>query len=271
MRRTTFAIVFALLSVVSFSNDKAKAKELFSQRDNKEKLLEAIAVMENSLSKEKDYETMVLLSRAYYFLAEYEEDKEKKLEIYDKGTKAGESALNTVEGFAKAKKKKKAEAEAVKTIGNENIDALYWTAANLARWAKFASFTQKLSVKARIRYLWDRVMELDPKYFYGGVYRFFGGYYALVPTITGENDPNKSKEMFEKCLEIAPDYLETKVLYAEAYCTHPKVKDKALFQKYLNEVIAADVNVNADLVPENKVAVEKAKKLLAQEKELFEE
>ena len=191
--------------------------------------------------------------------------------IYDKGTKAGENVLNTVEKFAKAKKKKKAESEAVKTIGKENIDALYWTAANLARWAKFASFTQKLSVKARIRYLWDRVMELDPNYFYGGVYRFFGGYFALVPTITGENDPVKSKEMFDKGLASAPDYLETKVLFAEAYCTHPKVKDKVMFEKILNEVINADVNVNKDLIPENKMAVEKAKKLLAQEKELFEE
>lgn len=267
--------ILILLSILSLSlysqNDKAKAQELFAQRDDMAKLDEAIKLMESITAKEKDYATMVLLSRAYYFLAEFEDDKEKKLAIYEKGTKAGEEVLNTVESFAKAKKKKKEEAEAVKTIGKENIDALYWTAANLARWAKFASFTQKLSVKARIRYLWDRVMELDPNYFYGGVYRFFGGYYALVPTITGENDPTKSKEMFDKCLAVAPDYLETKVLYAEAYCTHPKVKDKAMFEKFLNEVIQADVNINKDLVPENKVAVDKAKKLLAQENELFED
>ncbi len=268
-------IFFAILTFLTFSvfaqDDKAKAKELFSHRDDIAQLDEAVKLMEGIVAKEKNYEIMVLLSRAYYFQAEFEDDKEKKLAIYDKGTKAGENALNTVENFAKAKKKKKEEAEAVKTITKENLDALYWTAANLARWAKFASFTQKLSVKARIRYLWDRVMELDPGYFYGGVYRFFGGYYALVPTITGENDPVKSKEMFDKGLTAAPDYLETKVLFAEAYCTHPKVKDKALFEKTLNEVVAADVNVNKDLVPENKMAVEKAKKLLAQENELFEE
>lgn len=264
------SLLFLTISVFS-QDEKTKAKELFSHRDDVAKLDEAVKLMEGIIAKEKDYEIMVLLSRAYYFRAEYEDDKDKKLSLYDKGTKAGEEVLNTVEKFAKAKKKKKKEAAAVKTIGKENIDALYWTAANLARWAKFASFTQKLSVKARIRYLWDRVMELDPNYFYGGVYRFFGGYYALVPTITGENDPVKSKEMFEKCLSIAPDYLETKVLFAETYCTHPKVKDKALFEKTLNEVIAADVNVNKDLIPENKIAVEKAKKLLAQEKELFEE
>lgn len=268
--KTTFFTTLLLLTFSAFSQDD-KAKELFEQRDDMAKLDESIKLMEEVVAKENDYATMVLLSRAYYFRAEFEDEKDKKLAIYDKGTKAGENVLNTVEKFAKAKKKKKKEAEAVKTIGKENIDALYWTAANLARWAKFASFTQKLSVKARIRYLWDRVMEIDPDYFYGGVYRFFGGYFALVPTITGENDPVKSKEMLDKCVAIAPDYLETKVLYAEAYCTHPKVKDKTMFEKLLNEVINADVNVNRDLVPENKMAMEKAKKLLAQENELFEE
>lgn len=271
MKTITLTTLLFLSFAAIAQTDKAKAKELFAQRDDVAKLDEAIAAMETILAKEKDYETMTLLSRAYYFKAEYEDDKEKKLAIYDKGAKAGESALNTVEKFAAAQKNKKEEAEAVKSIGKENIDALYWTAANVARWAKFASFTQKLSVKARIRYLWDRVMELQPDYFYGGVYRFFGGYYALVPTITGENDPNKSKEMFEKCLSIAPDYLETKVLYAEAYCTHPKIKDQAMFEKFLNEVIGADVMMNKEIVPENKIAVEKAKKLLAQKKELFEE
>lgn len=272
MIRIAFPAVVLFLGLSVFSqDDKARAKELFAQRDDIGKLNEAVKLMERIVADAKDYEMMVLLSRAYYFQAEFEDDREKKLAVYDKGAKAGENALNTIEGFAKAKKKKKEEAEAVKTIGRENIDALYWTAANLARWAKFASFTQKLSVKARIRYLWDRVMELDPNYFYGGVYRFFGGYYALVPTITGENDPVKSKEMFDKCLSVAPDYLETKVLYAEAYCTHPKVKDKEMFKKFLNEVISADVNVNKELVPENKIAVDKAKKLLAQENELFEE
>ncbi len=271
MKTTLFsALLFFTLSAFS-QDDKAKAKELFLHRDDIAQLDESIKLMEGIVAKEKDYGIMVLLSRAYYFQAEFEDDKEKKLAIYDKGTKAGENVLNTVENFAKAKKKKKEEAEAVKTIGRENLDALYWTAANLAKWAKFASFTQKLSVKARIRYLWDRVMELDPNYFFGGVYRFFGGYYALVPTITGENDPVKSKEMFDKGIAAAPDYYESKVLFAEAYCTHPKVKDKALFEKILNEVINSDVNVNKELVPENKMAVEKAKKLLAQEKELFED
>jgi hypothetical protein len=266
---TAFFIALSLFATQNtFSGVDEKAKELFTQRDNKQSLEEAISIIEKQ--QEKDYETLTFLSRAYYFLAEFSTTNEERLLVYDKGVKAGEEALNRVESFAKAKKKKKEEVEAVKTIDKDNIEGLYWTAANLARWAKFASFTQKLSVKARIRYLWDRVMELDPNYFYGGVYRFFGGYFALVPTITGENDPAKSKEMFDKCLTIAPEYLETKVLYAEAYCTHGKVKDAELFKKLLNEVVQYDISTHPDIKPENHFAQEKAKKLLSQQAELFE-
>lgn len=249
---------------------KQKAKELFNQRQEKSKLEESIRLMEEFLSKEKDYELSVLLSRAYYFMAEYAEDNLQRLEIHDKGVKSGEMALNQVEAYTQALKNSGKEEDAIKAISKENIDALYWTAANLARWAKFAPFTKKIAAKPRVRYLWDRVSEIDANYFYGGVYRFFGGYYALVPTITGEQDPVKSKEMFEKALIAAPQYLETKILYAEAYCTHAKIKDRELFKKLLNEVIKADLSANPEIFAENSIAKAKAEKLLKEEQELFE-
>lgn len=273
MKRILFLLLVAapaMMLAADLTAQKNRAKELFSQRDNKEKLNECIKLLEEITSANKDYESFVLLSRSYYLLGEYTDNADEKLPIHEKGIKAGENALNTVEKFAKAQKKKKAEAEAVKTITKENMDALYWLAANQARWAKFASFTKKLSVKARIRYLWDKVHELDQNYFYGGSNRFFGGYFALVPTITGENDPVKAKEHFDKAIAAAPEYIETKVLFAEAYCAHGKVKDRELFKKTLNEVLAFDISKHPELLAENKLAQEKAKKLLAQEAELFE-
>lgn len=249
---------------------KKQAKELFNQRDQKSKLEEAIKTMEQITANESDYEISALLSRAYYFLAEYADQKDAKLEIYMKGLKAGEMAMNTIESFTKAMNETKKEEEAIKVLTLENMDALYWSAANIARWAKFAPFTKKVSSKSRVRALWDRVFELNPAYFNGGAFRFFGGYYALVPSITGDQDPVKSKEMFDKSLQAAPQYLETKVLYAEAYCTHAKIQDKELFKKLLNEVMEANIDAYPDLIPENKIAKEKAKKLLAAEKELFE-
>jgi hypothetical protein len=76
--------------------------------------------------------------------------------------------------------------------------------------------------------------------------------------------------MFDKGVASAPHYLETKVLYAEAYCTHGKVKNTELFRQLLNEVLAADVSAYPEIQPENDNAKAKAKDLLAREKELFE-
>jgi len=254
----------------SIADDLDKAKEFFAQRDIKEKLEEGIKLMEHLISKDTTHDMAVLLSRSYYFLAEHTDVRDTKLEVYNKGMEYGEIAMNTIEEFAKARLENKKEEAALKALNKDNIISLYWTAANLARWAKFAPFIKKVAAKSRVRALWDRVYEIDPNYNYAGGYRFFGGYYALVPAITGDQDPDKAKEMFDKCLEIAPEYLETKVLYAEAYCAHAKIADRELFKKLLNEVLDFDLESKPELRPENKIAQGKARKLLEQESELFD-
>jgi len=165
----------------------------------------------------------------------------------------------------------KEDEEIVNKAGKEQMPLLYWAAASIARWGKHAPFAKKVAARSKIRLYWDKVMALDPTYFHGGAYRFFGGYYALVPAVTGDQDVNKSREMFEKGVATAPHYLETKVLYAEAYATHAKVRDRELFRRMLNEVIAADPGKDPDYGAENRLAQKKAQRLLAQENELFED
>ncbi|PCH65335.1 MAG: hypothetical protein COC01_09825 [Bacteroidetes bacterium] len=247
-----------------------KAKELFKERGNKDKLEGAIKKMQDMLGRDTIQAIAVLISHSYYLMGEYETDKKKKLATYEKGIKYGEIALGKIPAFAKARKANKKEADALPSLTKENIEALYWTAANIAKFAKFNSFAKKVSLKSRVRSLWDRVYELDPNYNYGGGYRFFGGYFALVPAITGDQDPVKAKEMFDKCIAVAPEYLDTKVLCAEAYCTHQQILDRELFKKLLKEVLEADINAYPEIKVENNIAKQKAKRLLEQEEELFE-
>lgn len=264
------AAIFIVHPALKAQDQLARLTELFRQRADAQKLDECIRLGEEIVNQGPQRTAAVILARAYYFKAEGEPDKDKKLELFDKGVKAGEAALMTIPAYREGMAAKEKEENIVKKLGKEDMDALYWTAANLARYAKFASFSKKLAVKSRVRTLWDRVLEVDPDYNYGGVYRFFGGYYALVPSITGEQDPVKSREMFEKGVQSAPHYLETKVLFAEAYCTHGKVKDRELFRKLLNEVLEADVSAYPEIAPENNIAKNKARALLAQESELFD-
>ncbi|MEN3040955.1 MAG: TRAP transporter TatT component family protein [Bacteroidia bacterium] len=240
---------------------------LWVERDNPEKAREAARIIEQSLSQTPHQSTLIVqLARIYYLLGEQSDDKATRLSYYDKGFKLCRNELAHQLSLPVTAK----DEEIVKKAQKEHMPLLYWAAANIARWGKHAPFAQKVQARSTIRSYWDRVVELDPAYFHGGGYRFFGGYYALVPAITGEQDVNRSREMFEKSISTAPHYLETKVLYAEAYAAHPKVRDKELFRKLLNEVISADPGKDPDYAPENRLAQKKARTLLAQEAELFE-
>lgn len=240
---------------------------LWAQRDEPEKAQAAIKLLEESLAQNPHQAPQVVrLARLYYLLGEQTDDKSLRLERYDRAFKACRNELAHQLGLSPSAK----DEEIVKKAQKEHLPLLYWCAASIARWGKHAPFRQKIQARSTIRLYWDRVMELDPTYFHGGAYRFFGGYYALVPAITGEQDVNKSKEMFEKCLAVAPHYLETKVIYAEAYAAHPKVRNTELFRKLLREVVQADPGNDPDYAAENRLAQRKARTLLGQETELFE-
>ncbi|MCX8112623.1 MAG: TRAP transporter TatT component family protein [Bacteroidia bacterium] len=240
---------------------------LWAERDNPEKAQAAIRLLESSLAQNPHQpQQVVQLARLYYLLGEQTNEKPLRLELYDKAYKLCRNELAHQLGLSPSVK----DEELVKKAQKDHMPLLYWGAASIARWGKHAPFRQKVQARSTIRLYWDRIMELDPTYFHGGGYRFFGGYYALVPAITGDQDVNKSREMFEKCLATAPYYLETKVLYAEAYAAHPKVRNKELFRKLLQEVIQAQPGDDPDYAPENRLAQRKARTLLGEEAELFE-
>ena len=76
---------------------------------------------------------------------------------------------------------------------------------------------------------------------------------------------------------MAPNYLGTKVLWAELLCVKLQGdadKDgqndgKVQFKKLLDEVIAADANADPTIAAENGLEQQKAKKLLAKIDDLF--
>ncbi len=237
------------------------------ERDDPEKARQAAALLEKALAENPhDVDKVVRLARVYYLLGEQAADKKERLELYDKAFQLCRKELIHRLGLPEGAK----EEEIVGKADKAQLPLLYWGAAALARWGKHAPFREKVAARSRIRLYWDRVYALEPTYFHGGAYRFFGGYYALVPAITGEQDVNKSRENFEKAVQAAPYYLETKVLYAEAYAAHPKVSDRKLFRQLLEEVKAAPVGEDPDYAAENRLAKKKAEALLAREAELFE-
>jgi hypothetical protein len=120
--------------------------------------------------------------------------------------------------------------------------------------------------KGRVENYMTRVREVDPNFYYGATHRFFG----VLPTRGRAPfvDIDKSQEEFEAAIKNWPEFLGNKRLYAETFAV--KKKERALFTRLLNEVIAAKIDKNPDIAPENKYEQAIAQRLLAQGDNYFE-
>ncbi len=272
-----------------FLNAIAEGDALWAERIDQGKLEGAIGKWEaaveisaEGMSQEDRrkalYETFVKLTRAYYFLADAhqrmsgdsaEDDalKEKMKVTFNKGVTNAEKAMAIYSPeFGKAIRHDTPWPEAIKLLDKGAVPALYWYATNMGKWALLEGIATILSHKDNIKAIMDQVEAQDPTFFYGGSYRYFGAYYAKLPSFAGR-DMDKSKLYFDKSIADSPNYLATHVLYAELYATG--VEDKAAFKATLEEVVAFDLSKAPEVEPENAFEQKKARELLSKIDDLF--
>ncbi len=243
----------------------AEGDAAWAERLDKEKLMVALQKWEEAAKTAPSAELYVKLSRGHYFLADgfydVEGDEAKRDEHYTTGLGYAEKAIGmAAPAYVEAIKGGSAHVDVVGSIPDEAIPAFYWQATNLGKWAASKGFATRLKYKDDIKATMDRVMSGAPDYFYAAPFRYFGAFEAATSGLAG-GSLEKSNEFFAQSVEKAPNYLGTKVLWASYYCT--KKGDRELFEKLLNEVLAADANVDPDIMPENTREQAKAKKLLA--------
>jgi len=251
----------------SYEDLVSQADSLWKERGDLNKINQSIELYRKAynMNPAQSYYPAWRISRGYYFIAEgfFRNNKEKMLENYEHGYKWGIKALKT---SSIIKNSGKEWHKNLDQLGQDYIDGLYWTAVNLGKWSKLYGLTKSLFNLPKVKGLIKRVEALDNKYFYGAVDRYWGVYYAAIPGFIG-GSTKKAENHFKSSLKIAPLYLETKVLYAENFAV--KTGDKKLFKKLLKEVIEGDPTTYSDIIPEQKISIQKAKELLAQEKDLF--
>jgi len=80
-------------------------------------------------------------------------------------------------------------------------------------------------------------------------------------------DPELAREEFTKALGLAPNYLMTKVLFAQYYAR--QVNDVHLFEGLLNEVLKADASDLPEQRLANELAQRRARILLDLKRRLF--
>lgn len=240
-------------------------------RGDKAKLTEAITKWEAAFEKGPSAELAAKLSRAHYLLGDgylaLEGNAEGRDAEYQKGLDwATRSLTIAAPAFAKAMTEGKKHAESITLAPKEAVPGMYWYATNLGKWAASKGFATRLRYKDDIKATMDHVKSLDEMYFYAAPWRYFGSFEAVTAGIAG-GSLEKSETNFKKAIELAPNYLGAKVLWAEYLCT--KKQDKATFKQLLDEVIAADAKVDPAIAPENAIEQLKAKKLLAEIDEKF--
>ena len=249
----------------------AEGDAAWEQRGDKAKLMEAIAKWEAAFEKAPSAELATKLARSHYLLGDgyyvLENNAEGRDAEYQKGLDWATRSLKiSAPEFTKAMTEGKKHAEAITLAPKESVPAMYWYATNLGKWAASKGFATRLRYKDDIKATMTHVKSLDEMFFYAAPWRYFGSFEAVTAGLAG-GSLEKSEENYKKAVELAPNYLGTKVLWADFLCT--KKQDKVMFKKLLEEVIAADAKIDPAIEPENRIEQAKAKKLLAEIEEKF--
>lgn len=243
----------------------------WEQRGDKSKLVEAITKWEAAFEQAPTADLANKLARGHYLLGDgyyaLENNAEARDAEYQKGLDWATRSLKlSAPEFAKAMTEGKKHAEAITLAPKEAVPAMYWYATNLGKWAASKGFATRLRYKDDIKATMLHVKALDENFFYAAPWRYFGSFEAVTAGLAG-GSLEKSEENYKKAVELAPNYLGTKVLWADYLCT--KKQDKVTFKKLLDEVIAADAKIDPAIAPENLIEQAKAKKLLAEIDEKF--
>ncbi len=213
------------------------------------------------------YKVYEMLSRGYYILGYYhEKNLEKSKKYWQIGASYAEKALLSNNDFKKAVAKYGEYVPALSKIKNYQVPSLYWYLANIGMWAKNSGVSTTLKYLKLIKSMIKRIERTDPNYYYSGLDRYRGAYFAVIPSYAG-GSINKSRDFFLSSIQKSPSHLGTKVLYAKIYAL--KTRNKPLFRKLLVEVINTTNVRDPNIKPENLLEQREAKKLLKNINELF--
>ena len=248
---------------------KAEAEALWAERGDKAKLQAALQKYEQAYALDSmDRDTAMHLARGWYFLGDgHETEKDAKLAAWVPAIDWGKKCLAINAEFkGLLTKGDEDEASAARALTKDDVPCTYWTSSALGKWAKLTGLTTTLKHLPTVKAYMTRVGELDPTFYYNGPDRYWGAYFAAIPSFAGQ-DLDKSKTYFDKAIAAHPAFLGTHVLLAAEWAV--KKQNKATFEAELNGVIAAPADAIPEVRPEMEAEQRKAKDLLAKSADLF--
>lgn len=208
------------------------------------------------------------LARGWYFYGDaHTTDKDVAIERWGQAVTYGKQCLALNKDFASRVTGGEKEKDAVSSTVKDDVPCLYWTASAIGKWARAQGIAKALGNLPTVKAYIGRAEELDPTYFYYGPARYWGAYYAVLPSFAGQ-DLGKSAEYFDASIKGAPAYLATRGLRAENLAV--KTQDLKLFLDDIQYILDFDVSAEPALTPENTLEKKRAEALLAKKGELFD-
>ena len=248
----------------------SQAEEAWAQRNDKAQLTAALNTYEQLfVADPTNKEIAARLVRGWYFYGDaHEQELEAKKVAWDKAITFGQTCLAINADYKAILEKEGKREDAAAALTKEDVPCTYWYASALGKWAKESGLATTLKHIGAAKAFISKVQELDPTFFYGAPHRYWGAYYAGLPSFAGQ-DLDRSKKEFETAIEIAPDYLGTRILLADYWAT--KNQDQyAIFDEMVQYVMASDAYaLDPELIPENLAEIEKAKALWAARSDKF--
>ncbi|MBN1277712.1 MAG: hypothetical protein JXA35_09495 [Deltaproteobacteria bacterium] len=156
----------------------------------------------------------------------------------------------------------------IEGIGKEEIEALFWTTMAWNLWINLnLDKPVALSQLNSAQFCLNRVMDIDPEFFYGAPYVLMGTILAAKPAMMGGNE-SMAREYFEKAMDLSQGrFLLTRYFFARYYAV--RTQDKALFLKLTTDTDIAPSDEFKDVCLLNMVMKEKIRHLRKMDKDLF--
>ncbi len=158
--------------------------------------------------------------------------------------------------------------KAVAGLGNKAVPLLFWTASC---WAKQIDLNRddpaRLAELNGTERLMNRVLQLQPDYYYGGAYLYYGVYFGSRPPMLG-GDFARSQENFTRASAVTQGkLLIVDVLQAE-YLERQRL-DQQRFRGLLTEVVNTPLGSFPEMALANQIARARAQYLLSMESDWF--
>ena len=220
--------------------------------------------------RENDFMLSVLYSqvsfaRAYFF----ENDTKVQDSIFFKGSQSSKRAVINHEDFIPIYNSSKGDStfrllSAIADAPLSVVPGLYWWGVNLAMYLNNQPVLDRINYRELLEVIMHRVISLDPGFYFGGPYRFFGLLYTRIPGI----ELSQAKTYFDQAITAHPEYLGNKVLMAQYY--FQKAGKREEFHNILVNILKADLNKYPEIMADNFFYQRKAETLLKNEPILFE-